>query len=82
MPKSHATTVRISPSARKTLEEISHHSGEDFVTVLDQALEDLKRKQFLERVNAAYGTAKKARKQQRNDAEVWDSTAADGLDPW
>jgi hypothetical protein len=76
------TTVRISDLARETLREMSRVEGRPMQALLEEAVETLRRKRFLEQVNAAYAslrrdaTAWAAVERERLD---WDGTLLDGL---
>jgi hypothetical protein len=79
-----SATVRISQSARDTLRDLAAKSGESMQTVLEQAIEELRRRRFLEETNAAYA----ALRQNDEDWEslheeraAWDATLLDGLEP-
>jgi len=80
--------VRISDRARQTLREIAQSEEESMQAVLEKAVEEYRRRHFLELVNRAY-------QQVRDDPEAWaeelaeraqwDSTLKDGLpadDSW
>ena len=77
-------TVRISARTRQTLRELSEQTGKTMQAILDQAVEDYRRKAFLEAVNAAYAAL-------RADPEAWAEvekerrsmagSLLDGLDP-
>ena len=47
-------TIRISDGAHGTLREMSRSEGKPMATLLDEAVETLRRQRFLEQVNAAY----------------------------
>ena len=47
-------TIRISDGAHGTLREMSRSEGKPMATLLDEAVETLRRQRFLEKVNAAY----------------------------
>ncbi len=77
------TTVRISEASHQLLRELAKGSGESMQAILDRALEDYRRKRFLEECNAAYGAL-------RANPEAWadvegerrrlEGTLMDGLD--
>jgi len=77
------TTIRVSTSTRDLLQELATQSGNSMQFVLERALEQYRRQQLLEDVNAAYAvlhadTAAWA-ELERERAE-WDQTLADGLE--
>jgi hypothetical protein len=77
-------TPDISEKSRQTLRELSEHTGGAVRDILDQAVEDYRRKVFLEAVNAGYAAL-------RADPEAWAEveqerrsmagSLMDGLDP-
>ena len=77
------TTLRISKDAHKVLREISHATGEPMTAVLDKALEEYRRKCFLEKANEAFAAMKmdpKAWIQELKERRAWEGTLADGLE--
>ena len=49
-----STTVRVSEPTHRTLRELSEQLGESMQGILEQAVEDYRRKRMLERANAGY----------------------------
>ena len=77
------TTVRISKEDRDTLREIVAKTGETAGEVLHKAMEDYRRRCFLEDANRAFGALQKnakAWRDERKERKVWDATIADGLE--
>jgi predicted CopG family antitoxin len=77
-----SATVRISEHARETLRELAARTGESMQTVLDRAIEDYRRRRFLEEANAAFATLRdkpEAWREELEEREEWDHTIADGL---
>ncbi len=75
-------TIRISDGAHGALREMSRSEGKPMATLLDEAVETLRRQRFLEQVNAAYaalretpGTWESIEAERRE----WDATLPDGL---
>lgn len=70
------------------LRELARLDGISMQRVLDRAIEDLRRKRFLEEVNQGYAALRgEAAASAAEDAEirVWDATLLDGLtsdEPW
>jgi hypothetical protein len=56
--------MRISQAAQATLRELSTADGKSMVAILDEAIEALRRRRFLEQVNAAYASL-------RANPEAW-----------
>jgi hypothetical protein len=76
------TTVRISDSAREILREMSRSEGRPMQALLEEAVETLRRKRFLEELNAAYAALRgdaKAWATVEREREEWDRTLLDGL---
>jgi hypothetical protein len=76
------TTVRISDSAREILREMSQSEGRPMQALLEEAVETLRRKRFLEEVNAAYASLRadaKAWAAVERERREWDRTLLDGL---
>ena len=75
-------TTRISATAHGVLRELSKAEGKTMLVLLDEAVEALRRKRFLEQVNAAYATLRAdPRSWESVEAErrAWDITLPDGL---
>jgi hypothetical protein len=75
-------TIRISDSAHGTLRELSRTEGRPMLSLLDEAVEALRRQRFLELVNAAYATLRadpRTWEAIEGERRVWDSTLTDGL---
>ncbi|MBI2941403.1 MAG: toxin-antitoxin system protein [Chloroflexi bacterium] len=64
------TTVRISEAARETLRALAAQMGEPMQRVLEKAIEEYRRRQFFEEVNAAYAAL-------RSDPEAWEEELAE-----
>ena len=76
------TTVRISESAREILREMAQIEGRPMQALLEEAVETLRRKRFLEQVNAAYASLRgdaKAWAAVERERREWDRTLLDGL---
>jgi hypothetical protein len=74
------STVRIGPETRLVLKELSARTGESARVILRKALEEFRRKCFLEEANRAYAALrqdKKAWKAELAERRVWDSTLGD-----
>ncbi len=75
-------TVRISERTRETLREIAHAEEESMQAILEKAVEEYRRKRFLEDLNAAYATFRSDREAwtafEAERAE-WETTLGDGL---
>jgi hypothetical protein len=77
------TTVRLRFESHKALKEISELTGESLQEALDRAIEDLRRKVYLEGLSADYAALRadpKAWEAHQQETSVWDVTNADGLE--
>jgi len=76
-------TVRISRSAHAILRALSEEVDEPMTEILDKAIQDYRRKRFLEGLNADFEALKKdsgAWAEEQQERAAWDATLADGLD--
>ena len=77
-----STTVRVSDATRQKLRELAASTGQSMQGIVDQAVEEYRRRRFLERVNVAFAAL-------RGNPEAWqaeveerrqiDGTLGDGL---
>jgi predicted transcriptional regulator len=75
-------TVRISERTRETLREIARQEHASIQAVLEKAVEEYRRKRFLEDLNAEYAELRKdpeAWSEIEAERALWDATLADGL---
>jgi hypothetical protein len=77
------TEVRITEACQQTLEMLCKQTGKSAPEILDAALEDYRRRLFLEAVNAGY--AEMCRDpdtwaDELAERKIWDATLMDGLD--
>jgi hypothetical protein len=75
--------IRVSKHSYEALKALSAEYGGSMQSVVDQAVENLRRKKILEDANSAF-LALKRNKQDWNEEleerEIWEKTLADGLD--
>jgi predicted transcriptional regulator len=77
------TTVRISSQAQRTLQQLSKATGRSQTALLDEAVEELRRKRFFEEANRAYAALKadpKAWAEELEERKAWEATLGDGQD--
>jgi predicted transcriptional regulator len=76
------TTIRVSVETRDLLNDLARTTGTSMQQVLEAALDQYRRRQFLEALNAAYRAAQADPATQAEEAEraAWDATLLDGLD--
>ena len=76
-----SATVRISGPAREILRQLSERTGEPMQAILDRALEQFRRRVFLEEANEKYKALrkdKKAWKAELKERREWDAVLGDG----
>ncbi|HEY8750962.1 MAG TPA: hypothetical protein VIM11_23460 [Tepidisphaeraceae bacterium] len=76
-------TIRLRPESHRVLKEIAQLTGESLQSALDRAIEDLRRKTYLEGLNADYAALRKdpkAWQEFQKELEDFDSTNNDGLE--
>ena len=77
------TTIRVSTETRNLLNRLAQSTGTSMQQVLEEALEQYRRQQFLEALNAAYATMRAEPQLHREEAEelaLWDATLLDGIE--
>jgi hypothetical protein len=78
-----AATIRIREKSHQALKEMAALTGQSLQDALDQAIEERRRKLYLEGVNADYAALKRNPKQWaefKKEMAVWDATNLDGMD--
>lgn len=78
-----SVTLRISTGAHKILREISEATGEPMNSILDKALEQYRRRRFLEKANEAFAALRldpKAWLKEIEERQAWEVTLGDGLE--
>ena len=78
-----STTVRVSEPTHRTLRELAEQLGESMQGILDQAIEDYRRKHLLQRANAGYAALRahtEAWEEELAERADWEATLSDGLD--
>lgn len=77
-----ASTIRLRPKSHQALKEIAAATGEALQDALDRAIEERRRRVYLEGLNADYAAVRRNRKASAElDREnaAWDRTSDDGL---
>jgi len=75
-------TVRISPAAHQSLRQMAEENNSSLQEMLDQAIENQRRRLLLERANRAYAKLrqdKKAWRAWRSELRELDATLTDGI---
>jgi predicted transcriptional regulator len=78
-----ATSIRIRPASHRALKELAAMTGQSVQDVLDEAIDDRKRRLYLEGVNADYAALNqnpKAKEDFEKEMAAWDTTNLDGLE--
>lgn len=78
-----STTVRISLRAQRTLQQLSKTTGRSQTALLEEAVEELRRKRIFEEANRAYAALKsdpKAWAEELEERKAWEATLGDGQD--
>jgi hypothetical protein len=76
-----ATTIRIRPAAHQALKEMAALTGRSLQDELDQAVEEHRRRFYLEGLNADYAALRRSPRELRDfkkEMAAWDATSADG----
>ena len=77
------STVTIGNTFYKILAELSASSGKSIQAILEQAIEQYRRQQFLEAANQAYVALRnnpEAWQEELEERSTWDITLEDGLE--
>lgn len=78
-----SVNVRISSQSYQILKSLSQEKGQSMQSVIDQAIEDLRRRKMLEATNEAFLTLKANKKEWKEEVkerELWENTLADGVE--
>ncbi len=76
-------TVPISEAAREKLQELAPQTGESMESILDKAIDEYRRRRFLEDANAAFAALRADPDAWREELEgrrPWEATLTDGLE--
>lgn len=75
-------TMRIADATRAVIREVATSEGRTMQAVLDEAIDEYRRRHFIERVNRGYAALRSDRTAAARAAEeqvVWEATLPDGL---
>jgi hypothetical protein len=78
-----SVNVRISQESHQVLRELSDQEGISMQSLLDEAVEQLRRLKFLAQANVAFAALKadpKAWKAELDERRLWESTLSDGAE--
>jgi predicted transcriptional regulator len=77
------TTIKISSYSYKILQEIADKYGDNLENIVEKAIEDYRRKLFLEKANLAFADLRnnpEAWEEELEERSAWDVTLTDGLE--
>jgi predicted transcriptional regulator len=78
-----STSIRIDEQALAVLRELARRQGQPVRSVLKQAIDSYRREKFLEKANSAFAALRsnpEAWAEERQERDLWDQTAGDGLE--
>lgn len=78
------TQVRVSNSTHQLLRNLSLEAGESMQTIIEQAVEQYRRRRFLEGLKQDFQTLKEdaeAWQEELEERQLWDKTSLDGVEP-
>jgi hypothetical protein len=77
------STIRIRARSRQALKEIADATGRSMQDALDEAIEEQRRRLYLEGLNADYASLRRdtaAHRDRMKEVEAWDRANLDGLE--
>jgi predicted transcriptional regulator len=78
----NSLTIRVSRSTHEALRELASLTSKPMIEIVDEAVEELKKKRFWGDYQASYAALQAdadARADYHDEAAAWDTTSADGL---
>ena len=78
-----STTVRISERTHRTLKELARTSGQPMQTILENVIEEERRRRFFDEADIAYARLRadpEAWAEELEERALWDNTLMDGLE--
>jgi hypothetical protein len=78
-----SVNVRISSTSYQILKSLSKGKGQTMQSVIDHAIEDLRRRKVLEATNLAFSALKADRaawQEESDERDLWENTLADGVE--
>ena len=78
-----SVNVRISSSSYHILKTLSQNKGQSMQSVIDQAIEDLRRRKMLEATNLAFSELRAdnaAWQEEIDERGIWENTLSDGVE--
>jgi predicted DNA-binding protein len=78
-----SVNVRISSNTYRILKSLSKGKGQSMQSVIDEAIEELRRRKMLEDANLAFSalkTDKTAWQEELEERDMWENTLLDGVE--
>lgn len=78
-----SSNVRISPRSKAVLRQIATREGKAMQAVLDEAIEQYRRSQFFQELDASFARLEAKPedwKSEESEGQIWDSSLRDGLE--
>lgn len=78
-----SVNVRISSTTYQILKSLAKGKGQSMQSVIDQAIEDLRRRGLLDATNSAFAALKAdkaAWQEESEERQLWENTLADGIE--
>lgn len=78
-----SVNVRVSSQSYQVLKSLAEDYGQSMQSLIDEALEDLRRRKVLEATDAAFAALKankKAWKEELRERRLWEKTLSDGVE--
>ena len=78
-----SVNVRISSNSYQILKELARDEGQTMQSLIDAALEDLRRRKILEATNQAFAALKENEvewKEELAERQLWENTLSDGVE--
>ena len=77
------TTIPISEETRDELQELANETGESLQSVLERAVQEYRRQQFIAQLQRDYEALRndpEALEEYQNELRLWENTLMDGLE--
>jgi predicted transcriptional regulator len=78
-----SVNVRISSTSYQILKSLAKGKGQSMQSVIDQAIEELRRRRMLDATNSAFSALKAdkgAWQEESEERRLWENTLADGVE--
>lgn len=78
-----SVNIRISSNSYQILKTLAQNKGQSMQSIIDQAIEDLRRRKMLEATNSAFSALKADKEvwaEETEERELWENTLLDGIE--